>query len=108
MLTSLLASHAIVYEVYIRKVCSKSMPKSLTLQPSQPLPCIRNLNYPRISVLPELEEFLLLLFLLIHRQVHLSQQFLKSRFVAQGVPIWIDTQIRHVWIALLEALFQPV
>ena len=48
-------------------------------QSHQPLPRILNLSYPRVSVFPEGEEFLVLLFLLIHRKVHLAQQFLEPR-----------------------------
>jgi hypothetical protein len=29
-------------------------------QPSQPLSCILNLSYPRVSILPEVEEFLVM------------------------------------------------
>jgi hypothetical protein len=35
---------------------------SIALKPSQPLPGIFNLSYPRVSVLPEGEEFLVVLY----------------------------------------------
>jgi hypothetical protein len=33
----------------------------LTFQPSQPLPSILNLSYARVSILPQVEEFLVML-----------------------------------------------
>jgi len=40
----------------------KSFRKSLTLQPSQPLLSILNLSNTRVSVPPEIEEFLLMFY----------------------------------------------
>ena len=47
----------------IRQAGVKSMlsPSSIALQPSHPLPRIINLSYARVSVLPEVEEFLVAL-----------------------------------------------
>jgi len=42
-------------------VLIKSYIKLLSFQPSQPLPGILYLRYPRVGVLPEVEEFLVML-----------------------------------------------
>jgi hypothetical protein len=38
------------------------MQKSLAFQPSQPFPGILDLNDTRVSILPEIEEFIVLLY----------------------------------------------
>jgi hypothetical protein len=80
---------------------------SLVVQPSQPLSGIFKLSYSRISILPEGEEFLLLLFFLIDRKVHLTQQVLEARVGAQGRELHECIDIGHDRIAHLETFLEP-
>jgi hypothetical protein len=61
--------------------------KLMSPQPSQPLLRIINFREAGVGGLPEGEELLLLLFILIHRKVHLAQQFLEAWVGAHGITI---------------------
>jgi hypothetical protein len=71
-----------VYEK--RKIINYATYCSIDLQPSQPVPSLLYLGYPRVSVLPEVEEFLVMLdgfgfpnFFLVMLIINLSQLFLR-------------------------------
>ena len=68
---------------------------------------IVDFRYPWIGVLPEVEEFFVLLFLLIHREAYPAQQVLETRIGAQGIP-GRYTDIGQVGIVLLIGLFSGV
>ena len=55
----------------------------MALQPSQPLPGILDLNNTRVSVFPEVEEFLGMLYGFVDhfllREIHPAQQILEAR-----------------------------
>ena len=69
-----------------------------------PLPRIRHFGEAGIGILPEIEEFLPLLFLLIHRKVHLAQQFLEAWVGAQGITKRFS-DVRQVGATHLVGLF---
>ena len=91
----------------------------LALQSSQPLLRILNLSNTRVSVFPEVEEFLVILqgfsgiaLLFIEfadhsllRKIHPAQEVLEAGVGAQGVEKSFDLELRHHSRAILVGLF---